>query len=721
MTACAAALELWGGVECTVNRVGDRFFDQLERAGHLARAGDLDRIAALGIRTLRYPVLWEHVAPESPDTLDWARSDERLSRLRELGVRPIVGLVHHGSGPRWTSLIDPTFPERLAAYAERVAERYPWVTDFTPVNEPLTTARFSGLYGHWFPHGQSTHVFARCLIHQCAGIVRAMRAIRRVTPAARLVHTDDLGRVHATPRLAYQAEFENERRWLSFDLVMGRVDRAHPLWPKLTGWGIGEDELDWFLERACPPDVIGINHYLTSDRYLDEDLARYPTWSHGGNGTDRYADVHAVIARVDVPVDTEAALRDAWARYGRTLAVTEAQLAGPREEQLRWLHEVWTAASRLRDEGVDVCAVTAWSLLGAYDWNQLVTVEAGFYENGAFDLRAPSPRPTALARLVSHLATGAPFDEPVVHAPGWWRRPDRTLPAIESARDESPPPEMRPILVCGASGTLARAIGRVAERRGIASRVIGRPDLDITDRASLERALERWQPWAVINAAGYVRVDDAEHERERCFRSNTRGAELLAQVCAAHGLRLMTYSSDLVFDGHKDAPYVESDRTAPLNVYGRSKALAERRVLKEHPGALVIRTAAFFGPWDDASFVARALDALGAGKRWSAASDLVVSPTYVLDLAHASLDLLIDRERGIWHLANDGALTWAELARRAAVLSGLPADAVDARSSVELAWPAARPNYAALGSERGLIMPSLDDALSRFVRDRDEA
>ena len=88
----APALEIWGVVECTVNRVGDAYHDQLERSGHAHRLDDLDRFAELGIRALRYPVLWERTAPDGRARFAWA--DARLGRLRELGVRPIVGLVH---------------------------------------------------------------------------------------------------------------------------------------------------------------------------------------------------------------------------------------------------------------------------------------------------------------------------------------------------------------------------------------------------------------------------------------------------------------------------------------------------------------------------------------------------------------------------------------------------------------------------------------------------
>src|SRR5687767_9041371 len=142
-------VELWGGVECTVNRVRDTFIDQLDLSGHAGRIDDIDRIAALGIRTVRYPILWERTAPASPDELRWEWADARMNRMAECGITPIVGLVHHGSGPHYTNLLDPGFAPGLAAYARAVAERYPDIRYVTPVNEPLTTARFAGLYGHW--------------------------------------------------------------------------------------------------------------------------------------------------------------------------------------------------------------------------------------------------------------------------------------------------------------------------------------------------------------------------------------------------------------------------------------------------------------------------------------------------------------------------------------------------------------------------------------------
>lgn len=717
--------EVWAGVECTINRVGDRWFDQCARSGHDARADDLERFAALGVAALRYPVLWERVAPDGPGEADWSLPDERLGRLRVLGIRPIVGLLHHGSGPRWTSLLDPAFPEKLAAFARAAAERYPWVLDWTPVNEPVTTARFSGLYGHWYPHGRDDATFVRCLLAEVRAIALAMRAIREVIPRARFVQTEDMGRTRGTARLAYQAAFDNARRWISLDLLCGRVDRDHVLRAYLAGSGATDRELESFVERPSPPDVVGLNYYVTSDRWIDERLERYPAWSHGGNGRERFADVHAAIGDPAGIAGHRWILARAWERYGLPVAFTEVHLGGPREEQLRWLRDAWLAATALKAEGVDVRALTVWSLLGAYDWNTLVTADHGFYEPGPFDLRARAPRPTALAQMTRALATAGRFEHPAVAGPGWWRRPGRFVrgcPADEGARaDVEPAPPGPPLLVLGGRGTLGRALARICELRGLAHRRLRREDVDITSPASVAAALDAHRPWAVVNAAGFVRVDDAERDAARCFRENADGPAMLAAACAARGVALATFSSDLVFDGRLDRPYVESDPPAPLNVYGRSKLAAEVRVRAAHPGALVVRTSAFFGPWDTYNFVTIALAALRRGERFACAHDLLVSPTYVPDLAHAVLDLLVDGADGVWHLANGGVTSWADLAREAARLAGTDPGLVDGVPAAALGLAAARPRMSALASERGSPMQSLAAALSCYLEDRARA
>jgi dTDP-4-dehydrorhamnose reductase len=180
----------------------------------------------------------------------------------------------------------------------------------------------------------------------------------------------------------------------------------------------------------------------------------------------------------------------------------------------------------------------------------------------------------------------------------------------------------------------------------------------------------------------------------------------------------VTFSSDLVFDGTRTDPYRESDAVAPLNAYGRSKAEAERRVLAVNPEALLVRTSAFFGPWDEYNFVTQALKSIEQERPFAAADDTVVSPTYLPDLVDACLDLLIDGERGIWHLANAGAVTWAELGRRAAELAGLDSALIQGRPIQSFGLAARRPRYSALTSERASLLPALDHALRRYITEK---
>jgi dTDP-4-dehydrorhamnose reductase len=648
-----------------------------------------------------------------------------MARLRDAGVRPVVGLVHHGSGPRHTSLVDPGFARGLAEFAGRVAERYPWVTDWTPVNEPLTTARFAALYGHWYPHRADRRSFARAFVTQCEAVRAAMRAVREVVPHARLVQTEDLGKTHSTPTLDYQARFENERRWATWDLLAGRLAPGDTMWRYLVACGVAPEALQAFRDEPAGPMLLGVNHYLTSERFLDHRVDHYPAELHGGNGRHRYADVEAVRVRTEGVAGPRAILGEVWERYRLPLAVTEVHLGCTREQQLRWLAEVWGAATAARAGGADVRAVTAWSAFGSYDWDSLLTRSRGHYEPGLFDARATPPRPTALAAMVRDLADRGTHDHPALAGSGWWRDDARLLYppwAATSAPDapRSAAPWIRrraaaPVLITGGTGTLGRALARVCVERGLAHVRASRGECDVASAEAVDAALDAHRPWAVVNAAGYVRVDDAEADRERCFRENEDGARVLAAACARRGIPLVTFSTDLVFDGSKGAPYLESDPVRPLGAYGESKAAAERAVLEAHPRSLVARTSAFFGPWDDYNFLTLAIAALRRGEPFRAADDAVVSPTYVPDLAHAALDLLVDGADGVWHLANEGALSWAAFARRGAEAAGLDAALVEGCATATLGLRAPRPGYSALSTERGAPLPTVENAICRYL------
>jgi dTDP-4-dehydrorhamnose reductase len=192
----------------------------------------------------------------------------------------------------------------------------------------------------------------------------------------------------------------------------------------------------------------------------------------------------------------------------------------------------------------------------------------------------------------------------------------------------------------------------------------------------------------------------------------------LARACAARGTRLVTFSSDLVFDGAAGRPYVEGDAPAPLGVYGEAKAAAERGVLAAHPGALVVRTGPWFGPHADDDVLTTALGTLARGRAFGALADVVVTPAYLPALADAVLDLLIDGERGLWHLAHGGPLSWHELARRAAEAAEVSAAGLRAVSLAEAGLAAPRPRYSALGSERGTVLGTVENAICHYVAAR---
>jgi dTDP-4-dehydrorhamnose reductase len=398
--------------------VGDRYFDQMELSGHATRLSDYDAFAALGLRTLRLGLLWErHELDPS-----WRWADERLARLRELRMRPIASLVHHGSGPRHTSLLDPEFPQKLARYARDVAERYPWVDAYTPVNEPHTTARFSGLYGVWYPHHRSRASCVRALLNQVKATVLSMEAVRSVRADALLIQTDDFGNICGTEDLRRTWETLNARQWLATDLLLGRVDREHPLFDYMRAEGISEYEIFWFAEHRCPPDVLGLNYYVTSDRYIDHRVELYPEDRRSAEGP--FADVEAVRIHPE-EIGVERLLCEAWRRYGIPLAVSEVHLGGPVEEQIRWVADVWNGIQRARGKGADCVAMTVWALLGSFFWNQLVTCNNGHYEPGVFDVRSGRPVATELAEVVAQMARGEPPKHAALERPGWWRHESR--------------------------------------------------------------------------------------------------------------------------------------------------------------------------------------------------------------------------------------------------------------------------------------------------------
>ncbi|MDN3656160.1 family 1 glycosylhydrolase [Ferruginibacter paludis] len=709
--------EIWGGIECTINRVQNSYLDQLEVAGYYSNTNYTDAVISLGIQNIRFPVLWEKHQPLQDTKIDWSYTENLLQQFREHNIEPIAGLLHHGSGPAFTNLLEDNFPELFAQYAAEVAARFPWIGYYTPVNEPLTTARFSGLYGLWYPHKKNDASFLRILLNELMGTVLAMQEIRKVNPDAKLVQTEDLGKTYSTPLLSYQANFENERRWLTWDILCGRVTPSHPLWNYIIRLGIPEQKLQFFIDNPCPPDVIGVNHYLTSERFLDEEIEHYPIETWGGNSRHRYADTEAVRVDFDEPHGLEYLLKELWKRYEIPVAITEVHLNCTREEQLKWFHQVHTIAVKLGEDGVNIRAVTAWALLGSYGWNKLLTSPPGDYETGVFDISAGYPRPTALAAYITAVASQQKVDNPVINQIAWWQRDCRYYKR-NRAREESTHHTVQPVVIIGRTGQLGTAFAKICGERNLHCVLLGREEADICNEDKLIEVIKKYRPWAIINAAGKVNIDEAESDNGGCYKVNYLGVELLSAICSKLGIKLLSFSSDFVFDGDKEHPYIETDTPNPLNRYGKSKQLGERSICKENKDALVIRTAAFFGSPRRQNFVHHLLTELKSGKSFVAANDVFVSPTYIPHLVHASLDLLIDNAAGIWHLTNKGSITWYEFAKKIAAYTPFNTELITPGYDIKTA--AKLPAMSALQSIKYSLMPSLDEALEEyFLTDRE--
>lgn len=418
--------EIWGGIECSYNRVKDHYNDQLRFCGHYHRAEeDIRRIASLGIRAMRYPVIWERLHPYPGHRIDWTTVEVPLNALRDHGITPIAGLVHHGSGPKYADILSPSFTHGLSEFAAQVARKFPWIEYYTPVNEPLTTARFSALYGFWFPHRRNDRAFAQALVNQLTAVVIAMREIRRINPNAKLVQTEDLAKIYSTPHLKYQADFENHRRWLTWDFLCGKVDRLHPLWNYFIGSGVTQGSLEFFLETPCPPDIIGVDYYATSERYLDEAIERYPPSTHGSNHYEKYADVEAFRVRHNQRAGFNLLLQECWERYHIPIAVTECHLSCDFDNQIRWFAETRNSCAQLMRTGIDIRAITAWAMFGAFGWNDLLRSSYGDYESGVFDIRSGVPIPTPMADYLTRLSEDPDYIHPAEKEKGWWHREDR--------------------------------------------------------------------------------------------------------------------------------------------------------------------------------------------------------------------------------------------------------------------------------------------------------
>ena len=283
------------------------------------------------------------------------------------------------------------------------------------------------------------------------------------------------------------------------------------------------------------------------------------------------------------------------------------------------------------------------------------------------------------------------------------------------------------ILVTGGTGQLATALASLAGGRKLV--VIGRPTLDFDQPDRITEVLAAHQPSLIINAAAYTAVDKAEADIDAAYRANASGPEILARFCAAADIPLVHVSTDYVFDGAKGAPYVETDPTNPIGVYGASKRAGEIAVLAACPKTLVLRTSWVYAPYGR-NFVLTMLAAAQRTQTLRVVADQIGCPTAAPDLAAAILAIADqlgngwrDDYAGLYHAAGTGATSWHGLATAAfaeAAQFGRKLPEVIAIGTADWPTPVRRPADSRLGCDRlaevfGLRLPDWQDALHRMI------
>lgn len=274
-------------------------------------------------------------------------------------------------------------------------------------------------------------------------------------------------------------------------------------------------------------------------------------------------------------------------------------------------------------------------------------------------------------------------------------------------------------LVTGAGGMLGRDVVDVLTAGGAEVTAVTRADLDVTDAAATRQAIVAARPQAVVNCAAYTDVDGAESDWQGAEAVNALGAGHVAAAAAEVGALVVHVSTDYVFDGSKREPWLESDRVAPLGVYGETKLAGERAVAAANPAHAIARTAWLFGA-GGRNFVDTML-ALGAQRdEVSVVTDQVGCPTWTGHLAGALVELAErPSETGIHHIAAAGSCSWNEFALEIFERAGIECRVLPATSE-QFVRPARRPAYSVLGTERRnpLLLPPWQDGLAQYLATR---
>ncbi len=277
------------------------------------------------------------------------------------------------------------------------------------------------------------------------------------------------------------------------------------------------------------------------------------------------------------------------------------------------------------------------------------------------------------------------------------------------------------LFITGANGQLAKEILKESEKRGISSDAFDHKSLDITNLKSVREIIKSKRPDVVINCAAYNAVDKAEDEWKNAYLVNGIGPKNLAIACEETNSVLVHYSTDYVFDGQKNAPYTIGDDPNPVNQYGKSKLLGERFVQSLSTRYFLIRVSWVFGAGNDTNFAKKVLEWASKNETLRIVDDQISSPTYTVDLAKATLDLIETSAFGLYHITSPNPCSRYEWAKYILELINWKGNLIPVKSD-EFKTPAKRPGYSFMDSfplkdTIGYNLARWEEATERFIQE----
>ncbi|GAB4021163.1 family 1 glycosylhydrolase [Spirosoma koreense] len=366
------------GIECSYPTIqnGKIRRDLLRECGHYDRwKEDLGLVKELGLKVLRYGLPYYSIH-QGPGKFDWSFADVVMAEIKRLGITPILDLMHFGL-PDWIgNYQNPELPVHFAEYAGAVAERYPWVRYYTPVNEIYVTARLSGKEGAWNEQLSTDKGFITALKHCVAASIMANHEIVKRRNDCVIVQSESAEYTHevcATPSM--EIAIENELRFLSLDLLYANAPSATVAMYMMDN-GLTREEYNWFMTGKPPGyQIMGNDYYGRNERI------KLPDGS--------------IETSMDV-LGWYEITKDYYERYRMPVMHTETNVF---EADLApvWLFKQWVSVMRMRREGVPVLGFTWYSLIDQLDWDtQLKEVNNRVNACGLYDMNR-KPRPVAEA------------------------------------------------------------------------------------------------------------------------------------------------------------------------------------------------------------------------------------------------------------------------------------------------------------------------------------